>query len=406
MNIPALSLRRAEDRLRMISLSGGGYRAMLYHAGVMRVLADEGWLDAPGQSTVLCAVSGGSITANVWDLNLSREPESTNQEPLWPERMLLRLLELSPRLGGRVGTYVRNQIRRSHWQNVLAHWWHAVEASFAEVCKPKRHPMGIDRRPPSDGGLCVLTEAVNFLNGQVYVFNRSSIVIPDRELFKSGKSFSETRFENGLTPFALRAATALPGYFRPVRIALSTNIKDYQTGATLVDAGLIDNLAMHPLLPLLTKNSAGESIVQRGDTWLLFNAGKPDPLIGALGGVILPSNRRHRLSLTDRIFRLTGDLAQPNYVFGLTRLINDYTPLEVRGTRIDVPTQEEPLWLPTKHLPDAAAVAAVATSVNRMRREDAIGIMSWGAQSACGLLGLDSSRTGAIRAKFEQLQKG
>jgi hypothetical protein len=318
--------------------------------------------------------------------------------------MLLNLIERSPSLGGRVGTYLRNKVWRTHWQNVLNEWWNEVEENFSQVCKPKRHPLGIGRRPASDGGLCVLTEAVNFLNGQVYVFNRQSVVVPDRELFKTGKSFSESRFEAGITSIALRASTALPGYFTPVRMPLNTNVKDHLAGTMLVDAGLIDNLAMQPMLPLLAKNNRGEALVQEGDTWLLINAGRPDPLISTLGGIVLPSNARQRLSLTDRIFRLTGDLAQPNYVTGFTRLVNDYTPLKVLGIRIDVPTTNQALWFPTRRLPDAAAVASVPTSVNRMRPDDAVAILSWGAQSTCGLLKLDSSKTAEIRAKLEPLQ--
>jgi NTE family protein len=52
-----------------LCLSGGGYRAMVFHAGVLRRLNDGGYLQ---QLDRVSSVSGGSITAGVLGLNWSK----------------------------------------------------------------------------------------------------------------------------------------------------------------------------------------------------------------------------------------------------------------------------------------------------------------------------------------------
>lgn len=54
-----------------LSLSGGGYRATLFHAGALRRLAELGVLD---RITHVSAVSGGAIAAGVWADDLRTHP--------------------------------------------------------------------------------------------------------------------------------------------------------------------------------------------------------------------------------------------------------------------------------------------------------------------------------------------
>lgn len=54
-----------------LSLSGGGYRATLFHAGALRRLAELGALD---RITHVSAVSGGAIAAGVWADDLRTHP--------------------------------------------------------------------------------------------------------------------------------------------------------------------------------------------------------------------------------------------------------------------------------------------------------------------------------------------
>lgn len=60
-----------------LSLSGGGYRATLFHAGALRRLAELGVLD---RITHVSAVSGGAIAAGVWADELRLRPGGTQLE--------------------------------------------------------------------------------------------------------------------------------------------------------------------------------------------------------------------------------------------------------------------------------------------------------------------------------------
>src|SRR3954452_1394847 len=59
-----------------LALSGGGFRAVLYHLGLVRFLRDAGILS---RVTHICAVSGGSIFAAHLALNWDRYNGSPNE---------------------------------------------------------------------------------------------------------------------------------------------------------------------------------------------------------------------------------------------------------------------------------------------------------------------------------------
>ena len=84
----------------LISLSGGGYRASLYHSGVLRTLYEAGIFNNYGKP-IICAVSGGTLPAMLWDLFLRAKKDFQNVNELWPELQLLKLVEKTPRLFGR-----------------------------------------------------------------------------------------------------------------------------------------------------------------------------------------------------------------------------------------------------------------------------------------------------------------
>lgn len=67
----------ARPRLAL-ALSGGGFRASLFHLGVLRRLAELGWLE---RLDALSTVSGGSILGAFAALNWSALPE----RPTWPD---------------------------------------------------------------------------------------------------------------------------------------------------------------------------------------------------------------------------------------------------------------------------------------------------------------------------------
>jgi NTE family protein len=58
-----------------LALSGGGFRASLFHAGALRRMAEFGLLS---QISKVSAVSGGSIVAGIWLNDISQYPDSTD----------------------------------------------------------------------------------------------------------------------------------------------------------------------------------------------------------------------------------------------------------------------------------------------------------------------------------------
>ncbi len=114
--------------LYLVSLSGGGYRAALYHAGVLRALhMHHGFYPDPPQGlgppvTYISAVSGGALPASLWNVALSRQG-LTDMGESWPERKLLDLIGRTPSLGGRLNWLIRRVSLQTSWRSFVAEWW-------------------------------------------------------------------------------------------------------------------------------------------------------------------------------------------------------------------------------------------------------------------------------------------
>jgi predicted acylesterase/phospholipase RssA len=76
-------------------LSGGGFRATLFHLRVVRYLAESGHLK---QVSHICSVSGGSILAAHLVLNWERFVDSADEEFEAKARPLLEFVTASVRL--------------------------------------------------------------------------------------------------------------------------------------------------------------------------------------------------------------------------------------------------------------------------------------------------------------------
>jgi NTE family protein len=76
--IPGDEGRQPEDAVALC-LSGGGYRAMLFHVGVVWRLSDAGWLQRLDR---VSSVSGGSITAGVLALSWGGDVQEDFVKPL------------------------------------------------------------------------------------------------------------------------------------------------------------------------------------------------------------------------------------------------------------------------------------------------------------------------------------
>lgn len=343
----------SEPQYHIISLSGGGYRAALYHAGVLRALNTAGFFDL--ENVIVNSVSGGGIPAIIW-----REFTSTpkgHKEDTWPETTLLDLVESTPRLGGRfnwqlLGGWFR---ARDYWKRHLERWWEKKQFT-GKVCR--RSPL-------------FLVEVLDYNSGTFWVYHGNVLYKANREFFKEHRSWPE---EN-LSPMeTLSSATAFPGAFTGLEV----------NGYLFKDAGVADNLAMLPLLEVLTRNSQG---MRLGNVafWFLSDAGKPLSVPSAIDLPVGNFEVVAKLGIGDRIFRVTGDLAQPLYVNALAVLLRDYVNVKVAGVAIGcLPYEEEP-WL-KNYLPKAFKPSRVPTALTPVPKTNAVGIMAEAAQAASFLL--------------------
>lgn len=372
--------------LYLVSLSGGGFRSALYNAGVLRVLHEDEKLVRLCRThhVFVNAVSGGTIPALIWDAYIRAVSIS---EPLWPEKVLLDLVTSAPRLGGRYNWGFKI---RGAWEVFLTHWW-------------ERHTHGLRM---GDAGLVTQAEVLDFLSGNIYTFCGTYLQRPDREFYKAGEAFAPISIPNhdrtSIVPFAIARATAFPVYFSPWRLEIQHRITNVAGSYEFLDAGVIDNLGAHPFHAFFAKQPP-VTLPEAGNVWFVANAGAAFSVPAGAARRVMGAPQKPKLSLLDRIFRYTGDLAQPASEKMIMNLVDAYTPFDVTGVRIGyLPDPERP-WHLTASLPDQTAVSLIPTALSRMSRDDAVCVMLQGAQTASFAARWDQPRRERMKAELLSL---
>jgi len=222
-----------------LALSGGGFRATLYHLGLVRFLRDAGILR---DVTHITSVSGGSIIAAHlalhWDrYNGSEADFDTAASELLAfirldvrnrivRRFPLGLLLRPPR---RVAGLSNRKLRRTglleyHYEKYL----YGDRSLFELPETPERHIL-----------------ATNLSEGRLCSFNREGLLNIRRE---PGHGFRIERVKIGLgtVSMAVAASSAFPGFFPPMLLT------EKDVGATsgafgrqsFTDGGVFDNLGV------------------------------------------------------------------------------------------------------------------------------------------------------------------
>ena len=221
-----------------LALSGGGFRATLYHLGVVRFLKDANLLK---DVTHIASVSGGSILAAHLTLNWNRYTGSdqdfadaadeiikfvqfdvrnhiVRRLPFhWPLRLLHRLSL------GRIPLKTPNTILERYYERFL----------FGDTCLYEL---------PSRPELHIL--ATNVSEGGFSVFSREGLFIRRRRLEGDTLDFVPARMAS--IPKVVGASSAFPGFFPPVQItAADLGVRDgaFPTEA-FTDGGVYDNLGI------------------------------------------------------------------------------------------------------------------------------------------------------------------
>jgi predicted acylesterase/phospholipase RssA len=292
-----------------LALSGGGFRATLYHLGLVRFLRDAGVL---GQVSHITAVSGGSVFAGHLVLNWDRYNGSPSEFDAAASEVL-----------SFVRLDVRNRIVRRFPLTLPLRWpRRLLGRSNRKLTRTGLLEYHYERFLYGDTSLFELPErpqlhilATNVSEGCLCSFNRNGLLMVRRQL--EGE-FRIDRIHIGLATVAMAvaASSAFPGFFPPLELTgqdVGANVGEFGRQA-YTDGGVFDNLGVRmfrclerPLLadtPLCREDfidfpatvevlrqagkSSEETPLRRLVQVLVGTRSRPDPLL--LAKVLTSSN--------------------------------------------------------------------------------------------------------------------
>lgn len=323
-----------------LCLSGGGFRAMLFHAGVLWRLHETGWLARVDR---VASVSGGSITAGVlatrW-ASLAASEGTYEDLVVAPLRDLAsRTLDVRAVLGGLLPGRTAGQAVERVLDDLLG---------GARLGDLPEHP-------------AFVVHATNVSTGKLVRFDRERV--SDWRIGSAGSA-------DVALASAVTASAAFPPVLSPYRLdtrglawrsdggGTRPDAADFRDELWLTDGGVYDNLAL-------------ESLWQRSSTVLVSDGG------GALD--VAPGAAtdwpRHVVRVTQVIDHQVRSLR--------TRQVQTaFARGEKAGTHIGIRRQESAPDRPPGHLPVADAdidrIAAMPTRLKRLTARDQERLLNWG----------------------------
>lgn len=288
-----------------LALSGGGFRATLFHLGILRFLKD---IDLLKQVTDIASVSGGSILAAHLTLHWDRYTGSDEEFDeavsevvkfvqfdvrnhvvrrmplLYPARVLARLTRRSSR------NLTPNAVLEKCYEQYL----------YGDRCLYEL---------PEAPMLHIL--ATNVSNGGLSVFNRKGLFVQQRSE-EGNAQFSYVPGRMARIPRVVGASSAFPGFFPPVEFtAADLGVHEGEFASEyFTDGGVYDNLGIRAFSWL--KQTGNEF-----DEVYVSDAGKPfqiltDQTLGFVGQSVRASD-----ILWDRVWQLERENfgKQPDFAF-------------------------------------------------------------------------------------------
>ena len=299
-----------------LALSGGGFRATLYHLGVIRYLRDAGAL---GHVTDIAAVSGGSILAAHLVLNWDRY---TGSDDAFDEAAaevfrfvqfdlrnhIVRRLPLTfpIRLAGRlVGSETERLSPNAFLESYYRHFLFGDRRLFELPERPNLHIL-----------------STNVSDGTLAAFNRKGLHILRRG-HTAGESdpFQHIPGTAMSIAKAVGASSAFPGFFPPVRVTaddLGVSEGEFP-GESFTDGGVYDNLGTRAFSWIHRIHDVDH------DRIIVSDAGKPFQILGRSTIGFVAQSIRATDILWDRVWQLErenfGD--QNGFFFApITKLID------------------------------------------------------------------------------------
>jgi predicted acylesterase/phospholipase RssA len=301
-----------------LALSGGGFRATLYHLGLVRFLRDAGILD---QVTHITSVSGGSIMAAHLALNWDQYTGSAKEFDQAAARLIAftrldirnRILRRFPltlflRWPRRLLGYSNRQLKRT---GLLENQYETLlygEKSLFEL--PERPELHILATNLSEGCLCS--------------FNRDGLWTMKQ---KAGRSdIDRIRVGLATVSMAVAASSAFPGFFPPLELTgREVGARGGEFGKqTYTDGGVFDNLGVRMfrwLTPLLEGANALDGV-------LVSDVGKQIEVQSPQRGGVIRAALRSSDILMDRVWQLEIENFQDTFGFVFARIIDVVGPNE------------------------------------------------------------------------------
>lgn len=307
-----------------LALSGGGFRATLYHLGLIRFLRDAGLLP---QVSHITAVSGGSIFAAHMVLNWGRYTGSASEF----DSAAAELLDF-------VRIDVRNRIIRRYpfgfgvrWaRRLLGYSNRRLTLTGLLEYHYEKHLFGDTSlfQLPASPQLHIL--ATNLSEGCLCSFNRDGLWTLHRD---ADKAIRIERHGIGLAtvPMAVAASSAFPGFFPPlVLTADDVGARHGEFGRqAYTDGGVYDNLGVR-MFRFLARAAGPDA--PPWDGVLVSDVGKPFQVRedSRPGGLVRTAMRATDI-LMDRVWQLENETFRDAPGFAFAR-VTDVVPRDADPT--------------------------------------------------------------------------
>ena len=295
-----------------LALSGGGFRATLFHLGLIRFLRDARILP---NVTHITSVSGGSIVAAHLALNWDRYNGSESEFETSADE-LLSFIRLD----------VRNRIVRRFPLGLSVRWLRRLlRMSNRYLTRPGLLEYHYKKFLFGDTSLFELPErpelhilATNLSEGCLVSFNRNGLLVMRRGRDDGAIRVDQTRASLATVPMAVAASSAFPGFFPPLVLSgQEVGIPAGEFGhQAFTDGGVFDNLGIRMFHYL--KEYLGADRFKL-DGVLISDVGKSIDVQGdgeGAGGMIQTSIRSSDI-LMDRVWQLETETfsGTPGFVF-------------------------------------------------------------------------------------------
>jgi len=306
-----------------LSLSGGGFRASLYHLGLVRFLRDAGILR---NVTHITSVSGGSILAAHLALNWGRYNGSDSEFEAAANELLAF-----------IGLDVRNRIVRRFPLGFGVRWGRRLLGlSNRRLTRTglledhyEKHLFG-DRslfELPASPQLHIL--ATNLSEGCLCSFHRDGLLMMRRRRPGHSIRVDQIRASLATVSMAVTASSAFPGFFPPVELTgadVGAADGEFDRQA-FTDGGVFDNLGVR-MFHYLEGVLAGEDF--HLDGVLISDVGKPIAIRSQqqrTGGMVRTSMRASDI-LMDRVWQLETETFKDTPGFVFARVVDIVEPEE------------------------------------------------------------------------------